>query len=340
MCTTCGCGTGNVSIEKINTEETNIPENAHQHSHSHDHHSHDEHHCCESVVIHHHHYYGPVNIHYHIDGTNSDQHTHLHEESYQDEPESAHKHHSEHEHSHPKIKEEVKTQEPESEHDSSHAEEPEATQSRMVQIEQDILAKNNEIAEKNRYFLTHRNITTLNLMSSPGSGKTTLLIATLNYLDPQKCYVIEGDQQTTNDADLIRTTGAKAIQVNTGKGCHLDAEMVSKAIARLSPERDSLLFIENVGNLVCPAAFDLGESHKIAILSVTEGEDKPLKYPDIFARADLMIINKADLLPYLDFDLEACVANARQVNPEIECIVLSAITGDGIQAWLEWLGSC
>jgi hydrogenase nickel incorporation protein HypB len=208
----------------------------------------------------------------------------------------------------------------------------------MVQIEQDILAKNDAIAEKNRAFLEQRQITSLNLVSSPGSGKTTLLTETLKLLDHNKCAVIEGDQQTTNDADRIRQTGARAIQVNTGKGCHLDAQMVAEAIANLAPEAESTLFIENVGNLVCPAAFDLGEKHKVAILSVTEGEDKPLKYPDIFADADLMIINKIDLLPYVNFDVEACIRNAQRVNPAIRPLRLSATSGEGMQEWLDWLG--
>jgi len=207
----------------------------------------------------------------------------------------------------------------------------------MVKIEQDILAKNDAIAEKNRQFLESREIRALNLVSSPGSGKTTLLTETLKKLDHNRCAVIEGDQQTTNDADRIRQTGAKAIQINTGKGCHLDAQMVSEAIAHLAPEKQTTLFIENVGNLVCPAAFDLGESHKVAILSVTEGEDKPLKYPDIFADADLMLINKVDLLPHLNFDLDACIENAKRVNPDITPMLVSATTGEGMQDWLDWL---
>lgn len=149
--------------------------------------------------------------------------------------------------------------------------------------------------------------------------------------------MIEGDQQTTHDAERIRATGVPAIQVNTGKGCHLDAQMVHDAAHRLGLANDSLLFIENVGNLVCPASFDLGERHKVAVLSVTEGEDKPLKYPHMFAASTLMIINKVDLLPYLDFDIEQCIAYARQVNPDIQVIALSASSGEGMDLWLEWL---
>ncbi|SLM62367.1 [NiFe] hydrogenase nickel incorporation-associated protein HypB [Dickeya aquatica] len=208
----------------------------------------------------------------------------------------------------------------------------------MLQIEMDVLSKNNQLAAHNREHFDDAHILALNLVSSPGSGKTTLLTNTLHLIGKNlPCAVIEGDQQTTNDAERIRATGVPAIQVNTGKGCHLDAQMVHDAMHRLPLPAGSLLFIENVGNLVCPAGFDLGERHKIAVLSVTEGEDKPLKYPHMFAAASLMIINKIDLLPYLDFDVEACVANARRVNPHIEVIALSARTGEGMESWLSWL---
>ncbi|BEH71379.1 hypothetical protein ETAR_05040 [Edwardsiella tarda] len=208
----------------------------------------------------------------------------------------------------------------------------------MVQIEQDVLSKNNTLAEHNREHFTQQHIAALNLVSSPGSGKTTLLTETLKRIaDRIPCAVIEGDQQTTNDAERIRATGVSAIQVNTGKGCHLDAQMVHDAMHRLDLPDHSLLFIENVGNLVCPASFDLGERHKVAVLSVTEGEDKPLKYPHMFAASSLMIINKIDLLPYLQFDVEACIANARRINPQIQVIQLSASRGDGMEAWLAWL---
>jgi hydrogenase nickel incorporation protein HypB len=208
----------------------------------------------------------------------------------------------------------------------------------MVQIEQDILGKNNQYAAANREQLQSQGVLALNLVSSPGSGKTSLLVGTIEQLKGETpLAVIEGDQQTANDADRIRATGVRAIQINTGKGCHLDAHMVGHAMQSLRPEAQGILFIENVGNLVCPAAFDLGEAHKVAILSVTEGEDKPIKYPDMFAAADLMILNKIDLLPYLDFDLEKCIAAARQVNPNIEILQLSVKSGEGMQAWLQWL---
>ncbi|MCU7891190.1 MAG: hydrogenase nickel incorporation protein HypB [Candidatus Thiodiazotropha sp. (ex Ustalcina ferruginea)] len=220
----------------------------------------------------------------------------------------------------------------------AHAHAPGMTQSRMVQIEQDILSKNNQYAAANRRYFQEHGILGLNLVSSPGSGKTTLLTRTIDDLQPDFAIaVIEGDQQTTNDAERIRATGVKALQINTGKGCHLDGHMVGHALETLKPEEGSLLFIENVGNLVCPAAFDLGEAHKVAILSVTEGEDKPLKYPDMFHAADLMLLNKIDLLPYLSFDVERCIAYAQQVNPRIKVIQLSATTGEGMQAWYQWI---
>ena len=212
------------------------------------------------------------------------------------------------------------------------------SQSRMVQIEQDILSKNNEYAATNRRHFTEQGILALNLVSSPGSGKTTLLTRTLEDLKGDLSFaVIEGDQQTTNDAERIRKTGVKAVQINTGKGCHLDGHMVGHALESLKPEAGSVLFIENVGNLVCPAAFDLGEAHKVAILSVTEGDDKPIKYPDMFHASDLMILNKIDLLPYIDFDMDKCIDYARRVNPGIRVLQLSATTGEGMEAWYQWI---
>jgi hydrogenase nickel incorporation protein HypB len=209
---------------------------------------------------------------------------------------------------------------------------------RIVRIEQDILARNNAFAEQNRQAFADRGNFALNLVSSPGSGKTTLLVRTIEALrDRMPVCVIEGDQQTSLDADRIRATGAAAIQVNTGKGCHLDAHMVGQALAQLEPAEGGLVMIENVGNLVCPAAFDLGEAHKVVILSVTEGSDKPLKYPDMFHAADLMLINKIDLLPYVQFDVDAAIAYARRMRPALEVICVSATTGEGLAAWLAWL---
>lgn len=218
---------------------------------------------------------------------------------------------------------------------------------RAIRLETDILGANNRIARRNRAHFEAHGVTALNLVSSPGSGKTTLLCATIEALRRRHpalpVAVIEGDQQTSFDADRVRATGAPAIQINTGKGCHLDAPMVADAFAQLHTHAhghdapDSLLFIENVGNLVCPAMWDLGEAAKVAILSVTEGEDKPLKYPDMFAAAELMVLNKVDLLPYLQFDVQRCIAAARQVNPRIAVLQLSATTGQGMDAWLNWL---
>ncbi|TYC60698.1 hydrogenase nickel incorporation protein HypB [Rhodobacterales bacterium] len=215
---------------------------------------------------------------------------------------------------------------------------PGMSQSRLIQVEQDILSKNNGYAAANRSFLAERGVLALNLVSSPGSGKTTLLVKTITMLAERfSLSVIEGDQQTSADADRIRATGAPAIQVNTGKGCHLDGHMVGHALERLQPAEGGIVFIENVGNLVCPAAFDLGEAHKVAILSVTEGEDKPLKYPDMFAVSTMMILNKTDLLPYLDFDVDAAIANARKVNPGIKVLQVSARTGEGMADWCTWI---
>ena len=264
---------------------------------------------------------------------------------------------------------------------------PGLSQERVIQIEVDVLAANNAIAAQNRAHFAAHGVRALNLVSSPGAGKTTLLCATIEALKQRApaldVAVIEGDQQTSFDADRIRATGAPAIQINTGKGCHLDAPMVARAYSQLhshdhhesaaghaqehshSDDHDhghdhhhghghghdhahahsqihshgvqSLLFIENVGNLVCPALWDLGEAAKVVILSVTEGEDKPLKYPDMFAAAKLMILNKVDLLPHLRFDMARCKAFARRVNPGIEILELSATTGEGMDAWLHWL---
>jgi len=249
---------------------------------------------------------------------------------------------------------------------------PGMSPTRAIRLEADVLGANQRVADANRAHFAAHGVRAFNLVSSPGSGKTTLLTATILALrarDASRAVaVIEGDQQTTNDADRIRATGAPAIQVNTGKGCHLDAPMVAEAFARLplhghhhEPQHEhrhghhpghdhahgghdhahdhspSLLFIENVGNLVCPAMWDLGERAKVAILSVTEGEDKPLKYPDMFAAASLMLLNKIDLLPHLDFDVPRCIAYAQRVNPAIEVLLLSARSGQGMDAWLDWL---
>ncbi len=213
-----------------------------------------------------------------------------------------------------------------------------ASPGKTVSLEKEILEKNNRIAERNRQGFHAGNILALNLVSSPGSGKTTLLERTILDLGQRIPFlVIEGDQETTNDAERIRATGCKVVQVNTGTGCHLEADMVARGIGELQPPANSVVMIENVGNLVCPALFDLGEKSKVVILSVTEGDDKPLKYPHMFRASDIMILNKMDLLPYVQFDLDKCVEYARQVNPNIQIFQLSATTGEGLEIWYHWL---
>ncbi len=270
MCTVCGCGEGQTTINgKDPKKHTHAHDHSHDHEHGHQHQGHDHHHYGE----------GPA-----------------------------------------------------------HAHAPGLSQSRMIQIETDILAKNNEYASANRRSFQDKGIFALNLVSSPGSGKTTLLTRIINDMKADfSISVIEGDQQTENDAQRIRETGARAVQVNTGKGCHLDGHMVGHALEHLEPEDGSLLFIENVGNLVCPAGFDLGEAHKVVILSVTEGEDKPIKYPDMFHASDLMLLTKTDLLPHLDFDVEKCRELALRVNPKIKILQLSAKNGEGMDDFAAWI---
>jgi hydrogenase nickel incorporation protein HypB len=221
-------------------------------------------------------------------------------------------------------------------HDHRHDHHHPATET--ISLEQKVLAKNDLVAEHNREWLAERAILALNVTSSPGAGKTTLLERTIADLGANRAIaVIEGDQETLLDAQRIQAAGARAVQVNTGAGCHLDADMVHRALHALDPEPDSVLFIENVGNLVCPALFDLGEHSKVVVISVTEGQDKPLKYPHMFAAAGLVIINKIDLVPYVTFDLEACSGFARSVNPDVEILPVSATRGDGLDAWYDWI---
>lgn len=207
-----------------------------------------------------------------------------------------------------------------------------------ISLEQEILGKNNLLAAQNRGWFKGRNILALNLMSSPGAGKTTLLTRTINDLkNTLTISVIEGDQETTNDAEKIKSTGCQVVQINTGTGCHLDASMIEKGLQELNPPLNSVVMIENVGNLVCPALFDLGEAAKVVILSVTEGEDKPIKYPYMFRSSDIMILTKIDLLPYINFDVQRCIEYAKQVNPNMQIFQVSATTGAGLEGLYNWL---
>lgn len=223
-------------------------------------------------------------------------------------------------------------------HDHHHHHDHDHPHTETISLEQKVLQRNDLIAEQNRQWLAERNVLALNLTSSPGAGKTTLLERTIREIGHTRpVAVIEGDQETLLDADRIRAAGARAVQINTGAGCHLDAAMVRRALETLNPVPRSLLFIENVGNLVCPALFDLGERSKVVIISVTEGDDKPLKYPHMFAAAALVIVNKIDLLPYVDFDLDVLARHTRSVNPATEILAVSATRGDDIGRWHEWV---
>jgi hydrogenase nickel incorporation protein HypB len=253
-------------------------------------------------------------------------------------PAENHDHSHDHSHEHPHSHDHEHDQS----HNHNHAHSPAHTHAGMhgttISLEAKILAKNDLLAERNRGWFAGRNILALNLVSSPGSGKTTILERTISDLkDSLPINVVEGDQETINDAERIKSTGCRVVQINTGTGCHLEADMLARGIKELQPPMDSVVMIENVGNLVCPALFDLGEKCKVAILSVTEGEDKPLKYPHMFRAAEVMILNKIDLLPYLDFKVDDCINYAKRVNPDIKIFQLSATTGEGMDGWYEWL---
>lgn len=209
---------------------------------------------------------------------------------------------------------------------------------KVLAIEQDILQNNQVLAARNRGYFEAKNIFALNLVSSPGSGKTSILERTFNDLkDKMSFYVIEGDQQTMNDANRIDALNIPVIQINTGKGCHLESDMVYEAVKKLEIKSNAILMIENVGNLVCPSMFDLGESKRVVIISTTEGEDKPIKYPDMFHTSDICIINKIDLLPYVNIDIQKLKNFALQVNPKLQFFEVSAITGEGMEGWYQWL---
>jgi hydrogenase nickel incorporation protein HypB len=223
---------------------------------------------------------------------------------------------------------------------NSHHHEHHSHTKTVVDVEKDVLYENNLLAERNRGYFEAKNILALNLVSSPGSGKTSLLERTLTDLKNELTFaVIEGDQQTTNDADRIHATGTKVTQINTGKGCHLDSHMVLHALQGMKPKENSILFIENVGNLVCPAMFDLGEKERVVIISVTEGDDKPLKYPDMFHSSTLCIINKIDLLPYVPFSMDKVKENAKKINHNLEILEVSCTSGEGLEQWYSWLKS-
>jgi hydrogenase nickel incorporation protein HypB len=300
MCATCGCGQGDRRIEGMPGPHDQVHAGAHHHDDTHAH----DHAAADPPAD------APGHTHIHADGT-THSYPHLHLHTHADGTTHAHPHsHDGHT------------------HDGA----------RLVSVERDLLARNNAVAEENRRRFQAARTLVLNLVSSPGSGKTALLVETLRRIgEKHPVAVIEGDQETTADADRIRATGAPAIQINTGKGCHLDADLVRGAMTRLGAPPNGILFIENVGNLVCPAGFDLGEAHKVVIVSVTEGEDKPLKYSGMFAAADLMVVTKTDLLPHLDFDVGRLIDNARRVHPGIAVLKVSAKTGDGMDRWLQWL---
>jgi hydrogenase nickel incorporation protein HypB len=352
MCTTCGCSnTQGVAVTDLDAEEAaqaqaetqsqsqsaqdvaelgarepayrrvTVHEQGHAHPHPHNHtHAHGQSHSHDPL--------------HSDDHAHSDGHTHPHPHEHVPDGDPAHAHSHGHEHSHDGDHLHGHTHVHDHPHDHDHRGEHVTS----ITLEQDILAKNQLLAERNRGWLAGRSILALNLMSSPGAGKTTLLERTIHDLGATlPLTVIEGDQATLNDAERIRATGARVVQINTGTGCHLDAEMASRALTQLDPPMHSVLMIENVGNLVCPALFDLGERAKVLILSVTEGEDKPIKYPHMFRACSLLLLNKIDLLPYLRFDVGRCIDYARRVNPQIEILQVSAQSGEGMEAWYGWV---
>jgi|GWRWMinimDraft_5_1066013.scaffolds.fasta_scaffold00243_4 hydrogenase nickel incorporation protein HypB len=300
MCVTCGCGDGETTITPVAEGHDHDHHHGHGDDHGHEH-SHDGHHAHGHE--HHEHGHSHGHTHTHADGTT---HTHAHE--------------SAHAHPHP------------------HGLQVPGRDTQTIALETAILGKNQLLAERNRGWLEGRGVLALNLMSSPGSGKTTLLERTIGDLKGAlDIAVVEGDQATLNDAERVRAAGAKAVQVNTGTGCHLEADMLERAMKLLAPAAGSLLVIENVGNLVCPALFDLGEKARVVIFSVTEGEDKPLKYPHMFNVADVLLLSKIDLLPHLRVDLALMMENARKINPRLRIFPVSGYTGEGMLAWYSWL---
>lgn len=304
MCVTCGCSGGNTTIDGAA-----VP------------HTHDPH----DPAMHH--------VHTHADGT-THAHPHAHDPGHDHDHTQGHAHHAAHDHghahAHPHAHEHV--------HDHEHPTQVPGRDAQTIALEAAVLGKNQALAERNRGWLAGRGVLALNLMSSPGSGKTTLLERCIRDLQGTvPVCVVEGDQATANDADRIRATGAAAVQVNTGTGCHLEADMFERALKVLQPATGSLVVVENVGNLVCPALFDLGETARVVIFSVTEGEDKPLKYPHMFRSADVLLLSKIDLLPHLRVNLQLMVDNALKVNPALKVFPVSAYSGEGLEAWYHWL---
>ncbi len=305
MCVTCGCGEGETTIDGAAME--------HDHEHAHAH--------------------GEPHVHTHADGTmhthghdhdHGTAHVHAHDHGHSHDPDHGHDHGHGHGRDHP--------------HPHSHDLQVPGRDAHTIALEAAVLGKNQALAERNRGWLAGRGVLALNLMSSPGAGKTTLLERCIRDLQGQVAIsVVEGDQATANDAQRIRATGASAVQVNTGTGCHLEADMFERALKLLQPAAGSLVVVENVGNLVCPALFDLGEKARVVIFSVTEGEDKPLKYPHMFSSADVLLLSKIDLLPHLRVNQQLMLDTALAVNPRLKIFPVSAYTGDGLDAWYGWL---
>jgi len=369
MCETCGCSDeASVRLIDVNTgkvilsqpkgggvhshvdENGNVITHSHDDDHAHTHENEHEH----GDGVKHSHAHDHEHEHVHEDGTrHSHAHTHEDEHELGDGMKHSHVHGHEHEHvhedgtrhSHEHTLDDEHTHGDGTKHTHVQGHEHEHVHeqgtrnpSKVISLEQDVLSKNNALAMKNRRWLQKRAVSTLNFVSAPGSGKTTLLEKTIKELISEfPISVLEGDQETLNDAMRIKSTGCQVYQINTGAGCHLEAEIVGLAMEKLNPAENSLLIIENVGNLVCPALFDLGEQHKVVVLSVTEGEDKPLKYPHMFRAADVLILNKIDLLPYLEYDLDACIKNALSVNSKLKIFQISATRGQGMEEWFSWL---
>jgi hydrogenase nickel incorporation protein HypB len=319
MCGTCGCSSTNkITITNL---ESGLTATLDRYAHHRDH------------------------EHVHEDGTrHSHSHGHVHHHDHGHDRHQSHDHphdhdgHHHHHHGHERTHADGTIHSHSHVHGHEHEREDKGDRATVVALEARLLAKNDALAERNRAWFRGREILALNLVSSPGSGKTTLLERTIRDLGSEvSIFVVEGDQATANDSERIHAAGAPCVQVNTGTGCHLEADMIARGLAELKPPIGSMVLIENVGNLVCPALFDLGERGKVAILSVTEGEDKPLKYPHMFRASRAMLLNKIDLVPHLDFDVEKAVENARVVNPDIAVFRVSARTGEGMAAWYDWV---